>query len=422
MQFRVYGRQQNPYTIESRIMGGRIILTADEENIKAILATQFADYGKGEVFNQEWHDFLGDSIFTTDGPKWHEARHLLRPQFIKNRVSDLHIFERHVAVLLPMLERGSQSQGPADADDEVELVDLFFRFTLDAATEFLLGTSVDSLLNPRDRFASAFAAVQHTQSLIARTGPLNILVPRRAFHAGLKVMEEVISPFIDAALRLSPAELTRKADDDAAGYNFLYALAAYTRDRTVLRDQIAAVLLAGRDTTACTLSWLFDALARNADIVRKLRREIAATVGMDRIPTYADLKGMRYLQHTINETLRLYPIVPFNVRVALRDTTLPRGGGKDGDQPMAVLKGTPVGYSTLALQRREDIYPPVSETFPDLLEFVPERWEGWTPRPWTYVPFNGGPRICIGVSALILTVPLSYFTLTYWFCADDTGL
>ena len=86
------------------------------------------------------------------------------------------------------------------------------------------------------------------------------------------------------------------------------ALASYTRDRDVLRDQIVAVLLAGRDTTAVTLSWLFYELSRHPQIVQKLRAEIMNFVGVDRHPTYSDLKSMRYLAHTLNETLRLYPV------------------------------------------------------------------------------------------------------------------
>jgi hypothetical protein len=62
--FREYGNPNNPYTIETNIGNQRLVLTADPENIKAILATQFNDYGKGEQFNKDWHDFLGDSIFT----------------------------------------------------------------------------------------------------------------------------------------------------------------------------------------------------------------------------------------------------------------------------------------------------------------------------------------------------------------------
>ncbi len=92
------------------------------------------------------------------------------------------------------------------------------------------------------------------------------------------------------------------------GYTFLHALASYTRDRDVLRDQLVAVLLAGRDTTAVTLSWLFYELSKRPQIVEKLQQEIESFVGLDREPTYTDLKSMRYLQHTLNETLRLYPV------------------------------------------------------------------------------------------------------------------
>lgn len=91
----------------------------------------------------------------------------------------------------------------------------------------------------------------------------------------------------------------------------------------------------------------------------------------------------------MNETLRLYPVVPFNVRLALKDTTLPVGGGPDGLSPVGILKDTPIGYSTLIMQRREDLTP-------DALSFNPDRWLIWQPKPWQYIPFNGGPRICIG--------------------------
>ncbi|CAJ2500951.1 Uu.00g038040.m01.CDS01 [Anthostomella pinea] len=396
------------WTGEGRVLGRRIVFTADPENIKAVLATQFHDYGKGAPFHREWSEFLGDSIFTTDGPAWHASRQLLRPQFSRERISDLDCFESHLETLFKAIANGGALNGPGQEVDmaagngkPLELSDLFFRYTLDVSTSFLLGKDVQCLTNPREPFAEAFNEVQRVQNIRARAGPLQGFVPLKSFRRGLKVVNELCDIYIDKALRLSPEELASRTKSDH-DYTFLHELASFTRDRKVLRDQLVAVLLAGRDTTAATLSWTFYELGRHPAVVAKLRAEILAAVGPHRTPTYADLKGMRYLQHVMNETLRLYPIVPFNVRLALKDTTLPRGGGPDGRDPLPVLKDTPIGYSALVMQRRADLYPPVSPPtstspgFADPLTYSPDRWAGWQPKPWQYIPFNGGPRICIG--------------------------
>lgn len=153
------------FTVEAAPGGRRVIFTADPENIKAILATQFTDYGKGEPFHREWQDFLGDSIFVTDLDKWHSSRQLIRPQFIKDRVSDLEVFEEHVQILMQQISKASTTYG-----GELDVSDLFFRYTLDASTHFLLGKSVGSLELPEQEFAEAFGEVQRVQNIIARAG------------------------------------------------------------------------------------------------------------------------------------------------------------------------------------------------------------------------------------------------------------
>jgi cytochrome P450 len=99
--------------------GARVILTADSENIKAILSTQFDDYGKGEDFRNVWGAFLGNSIFVTDGAIWKHNRAMLRPQFVRERVADLEIVDRHAMELVSMLGNGGQT---------VEMLDYFFRW------------------------------------------------------------------------------------------------------------------------------------------------------------------------------------------------------------------------------------------------------------------------------------------------------
>lgn len=145
-------------TVEINLGGQRMVVTEDPENIKAILATQFKDFGKGTKFHQDWQEFLGDSIFTTDGDQWHESRQLIRPQFVKDRVSDLETFERHVGKLLDKMGGDGST---------VDVKGLFFRYSLDASTDFLLGKSVESLNNPQVRKESSPAIGLYPGLIIA---------------------------------------------------------------------------------------------------------------------------------------------------------------------------------------------------------------------------------------------------------------
>ena len=155
---------------------------------------------------------------------------------------------------------------------------------------------------------------------MSRMGPLYRFFPKGKYMANVRKLNNFVEPIIEQTLRLDPAELKTKENQ-----SFLHALAATgSRDRQFLRDQIVAVLLAGRDTTAGTLSFLFYELRRYPQIVARLRQEILDTLGTDRAPSYDDLKNMYYLQHCLNETLRLYPAVPFNVSLLSHSEALSR--------------------------------------------------------------------------------------------------
>ncbi|KAL4781733.1 cytochrome P450 [Aspergillus varians] len=124
------------------------------------------------------------------------------------------------------------------------------------------------------------------------------------------------------------------------------------------------------------------------DQSRILSREEVATLE-GRAPSYDELQDMKYLKYCINETLRLLPVVAASSRTSIRDTILPVGGGPDGRAPVFVPKGAIVAYSIYAMHRRQDLYGPDAE------KFRPERWADLRPG-WGYLPFNGGPRICVG--------------------------
>lgn len=103
-------------------------------------------------------------------------------------------------------------------------------------------------------------------------------------------------------------------------------------------------------------------------------------------------------RHSLRQiALRLHPPVPVNTRTALRTTVLPTGGGPNRQSPILVPKGTGVAYSVYTLHRRPDLFGMDAELF------RPERWDEDMPlnhtetnAKWGYLPFNGGPRICLG--------------------------
>ncbi len=119
----------------------------------------------------------------------------------------------------------------------------------------------------------------------------------------------------------------------------------------------------------------------------RLRREITSITG-DNVPSYEQLKEMKYLRAIINESQRLYPIVPSNSRQALHDTILPHG---TNGAPVLVPAGAYVLFHSWSMHRRTSIYGA------DSALFNPDRWLKPDFRPgWAYVPFSGGPRVCIG--------------------------
>ena len=130
-------------------------------------------------------------------------------------------------------------------------------------------------------------------------------------------------------------------------------------------------------------------------MLSRLRDEIENVCGLGAgapEPTREDLKHMPYLNLVIKEVLRLYPSVPVNSREASCYTTLPVGGGPDGESPILVRPGEGVGYCVYVMHRRKDLYGE------DADEFRPERWEGDALKDigYGYLPFNGGPRLCLG--------------------------
>lgn len=389
--FRDWANPRRPLTFESKLGRQNVIFTVDPKNLKAVLASQFDAFGKGGRFDH-LRPFLGDSIFINDGEKWSSARQMLRFHLSEDRISDMRILDKNADSVISYIERQKDESGYV-----TDVESMFLCYTMDMITEFLLGISPHSLNNPHDKFSAAFHDIQVYSGQIARAGPLSFLIPQRRYRDALKVLDEYIEPYVRHAVcqhsdgfQLEPTEI---------GDSFLLTLAGTEKDPKFLRDSIVTVLFAGRDSTASTLTWLLYELSRDPVLWQQARSEVISVMGKGGKPTFKNLKRLTFVQACINETLRLYPLVPFNIREALTDTTLPHGGGWSGCDPIFVPKGTAVSFSPLFLQRSVGTYEEVltrDPAWPDPLKFDPSRWSKWAPKSWTYLPFNGGPRLCLG--------------------------
>lgn len=345
---------------------------------------------------------LGNGIFTAEGEAWAHYRNQLKPQFTRDQVSDLESADRHLQVMFKVIPQ-EDSNGWVES---VDLMPLFYRFTMDVSTEFLFGESVNSqsaALHSQDSgntkkvqedmdFAEAISYAQEYIFWRIRLRGLYWLAKSKEFKKACKVVKDFGDHFVKIALdpnyKRAPVTVGQKEK-----FVMLDAMVAETRDPVEIRDQILHLLLAGRDTTSALLSWTILLLARHPEEFEKLRATVINHFGTEEGPTqeltFTSLKACKPITHVLYEAMRLYPLLPVNGRMALKDTFLPTGGGPDGKQPIAIMKGEQVGFSTYVMHRRADLWGD------DCDEFHPERWEG-KKRGWEFLPFSGGPRVCLG--------------------------
>ena len=384
--------------------GTSYYVTAEPRNVQAILATQFNDFEVGDVRRKASRSLLGTGIFILDGKKWEQARGLLRPQFARTLISDLELEERHVQYLLNQIPPKREENGWTSVFD---LKLLLFNLTLDTSTEFLFGDSLNSQLQTRDgehqhrhdfdlkNVAEAMDLGLHGLANRIRLGNQYWLYNPKSFQEAIKLSHGFTDTYIRILLEKNNSRRDSKVNLDPEPtkpkFVFLNQLAKSTRDPKELRSQTLAVLMAGRDTTASLLSWTFWMLARHPTIYAKLREVTLEAFGTYNEPliSFESLKNCRYLQHVINETNRLCTILPFNLRRAARDTSLPLGGGTDGKSPLYIKKGQEVQFHTGVMHNRTDIWGS------DAKRFNPDRWDGRRPG-FEFIPFLAGPRMCLG--------------------------
>ncbi|KAG8983276.1 hypothetical protein FRB90_006154, partial [Tulasnella sp. 427] len=404
-------------TARLSILWSERIITRDPDVVKFIVSTGFPHFGKGEVGRIRFRSFLGKGIFASDGERAKMHRALARPYFARERISDYNAFQRHSTKLVHILRTHALSNAPCDVQD------LFARLTMDTAGEFLFGRDAqfDTLDMPlakpgaeMDEGAKS-AALSNAGGYGAFVGAFEaaqILATRRLamgtygwtlaefwndpVKRHMRVVDYFLRPLVEGAVSRRGSQ-EGKAEEEKEYESFLDHLADSTDDVDLIKDQLLNILLAARDTTAQLLSWTVYALALHPDIMSRLRQEVLSAYGESGVPTFENLKSLKYLRATLDEVLRLFPPVPINVRSPLHDHTL-IPTRTDGDGSWYVpSEGALCTWSVPSMHKRKDIWGEDGD------EFKPERWlEGGSAKevvvkhPFAFLPFNGGPRICIG--------------------------
>ncbi|KAF8164792.1 cytochrome P450, partial [Crassisporium funariophilum] len=376
----------------------------------AILATQVDEFEKGPETRFLFSPLLGTGVFAVDdiihdNHRFH--RSMTRPFFSRDRISHFDNFDRHAEDAIHQLKNRLHEGHPVDFQD------LIARFTLDSATEFLFGNVVNSLSgslpypfyvkssdatcsleeHPSSHFVNAFTEAQVITASRMRFGVHWQLAEfwRNKLNRPMKIVNNFIDPIVAEAIgRKREMEGTLEKDGD--NETLLENLVNSTEDPITLQDEIMSLLVAGRDTTASTLTFIVYMLAEHPKVLHRLRQEILEKIGPHQRPMYDDFREMKYLKAVINETLRLYPVV--TCRTSKQDTTWP--SQVPGGKPIFIPANTRTPYAVFLMHRRKDLWGPNALQFdPD--RFLNERLHKYlTPNPFIFLPFNAGPQICLG--------------------------
>ena len=204
-------------------------------------------------------------------------------------------------------------------------------------------------------------------------------MPRPGYKKSLQVMDDYLYGIIrERRQELAEGQAVKTGD-------LLGHLIEVGMDDDLIRDQLLTMLIAGHDTSTAQLSWGLYLLGRHTDALQKAQDETDANIPMRVAPTVEQLNQLNYLELVNKETLRLYPPIHIGNRKA----------GKTMDvQGYEIEEGMRVMYS-IYLAHRDKKY------WPEPNRFLPERFDRQNKiklPPFTYLPFGGGPRNCIGAA------------------------
>ncbi|KAF9351088.1 Protein kinase alk2 [Mortierella sp. NVP85] len=364
---------------------GNMIQIDTPENLEHVLKSNFWSYEKGPLFSMMLGDIFGTGgVFGCDGSKWKFQRRL------SSNIFNVKAFREYTSDVF-VAEGQKVIDYLGKAADEGTIVDfhaLMLLFTLDSfgavsfgksfgcldniEKEVPFATSFDDLIEVssvrvrdpafpiRERMSGAHKKVKHDSALIRNYG-LHIMQKRKreGFHGAKK---DLLQLFMEAK------------DDEGNPVS-----------EELIVDNILSFTIAGRDTTAQALAWMFYLVCRaeaDKEIAAKLTKEVDEVLQGGN-PTYESHKQQKYAEACFHEALRIYPVVPRSLRMCVKDDVLPDG--------TKVYAGEWVTWSAYAMGRSERIWGP------DAKSFNPDRWLNTEkPSQGKFPVFHVGPRVCLG--------------------------
>ncbi len=342
----------------------------DPDAIKHVLVDNAKAYKKSRNYLGLKY-LLGEGLLTSEGETWRRQRKLSQPAFHRSRLDG---FARSMSTST----RDMLGRWKSETVDTFDLHAEMMRLTFRIVGLTLFSTDVDddaSEVGPALDYAMHWAN-EHVESFLslppAFPTPANV-----KFKRAKKTLDRVVNTMITSRRAASAP------GDDLLGM----LMSAVDEDGThmsdqQLRDELITMVLAGHETTANLLSWTFVLLARHPEIAEKVREEARAVLG-DRDPNLDDVKSLSYARMVLDEGLRLYPPAWMFERQALESDSL---------NGFRIDPGHIVGISPYILHRHPK-YWENAETF-DPERFSPARSQNRG--KYTYLPFGGGPRTCIG--------------------------
>ncbi|KAH7519547.1 hypothetical protein FEM48_Zijuj08G0048600 [Ziziphus jujuba var. spinosa] len=404
------------------------IFTTDVRNIEHILKTNFQKYSIGQYSQDICRDLFGEGIFAVNGDKWRKQRKLASFEFSARVLRDFScsVFRTNAGKLVRAVSLFSVTR------EVFDMQEILLKFTLDSL--FKVGFGVElSCLEGTNREGGAFMKEFDESNALVHWRYVDPLWKLKrffniGFEASLKKNIKVLDDFVYNLIMKKRNLLAVQQDCDEKEDILSRFLMESKKDPEemndkYLRDIILNFMIAGKDTTASTLSWFFYMLCKNPltqeKIAQEVRQVIDVHMDQDNIDgfieniTEAALDQMHYLHAALTETLRLYPAVPVDGRCAETDDILPDG--------YKLKKGDGMIYMAYAMGRMSYIWGEDAE------DFMPERWlkNGiFQPEsPFKFIAFHAGPRICLGKDFAFRQMKIASIALLHFFrfkLADDT--